>query len=197
MQVSNTKYYSDLDFEDYLAMPGVSFSSLKDKIIVPSEGMKLGTRVHNYINEPDKYDWQQVELVKPIAETLKAYIGDAFQYLQKEVAFTADFTHNGMVLPYKGRADMLKAGRLVIDIKVLSGDLAPAIKMFQYDRQISGYCLATGSSLGLIIAYNKAKKKTEVRAIKPNADFWEYQCVHRGMPEVAIKLSALSGESHD
>lgn len=182
MKVSNVKYYTDQDFADYLKMPGTSFSSLKDEVITPTAGMQLGTRVHNYLNEPDKYDWQQPEMVLPIAKVLRTYIGEAFEYLEKEVAFTADFTHNGMVLHYKGRADMLKVGRLIIDIKVLAGGVAPAIDRFGYDKQISGYCYGTGAPLGLIIAYNKLSKKVEVKAIKPNAEFWEYQIVSRGEP---------------
>lgn len=163
-------------------MEGVSYSSLKGEEIIPTEGMKLGTRVHNYMNEPSKYDWCQADIVQPIAQQLRAYIGDAFKHLKKEVAFTSQFYHNGMVLLYKGRADMMKAGRIVIDLKVLSGPLPAAIERFGYDRQISGYCLATGCNLGLIVAWNKLQKRVETRAIKPNPSFWEYTTVRMGKP---------------
>jgi len=182
MKVTNLQYYNSLEFEDYLAMPGTSFSSLKDEVIPVSAGMQLGTRVHNYLLEPEKYDWQQGPTVKKITEALQKHLGDAFTYLEKEVAFTADFTHNGMLLHYKGRADLMKAGRIVIDLKILAGALQPSIERFNYDKQISGYCLATGAALGLIIAYNKAKNIVEIKAIKPSADFWEYQVVSRGIP---------------
>ena len=182
MQVTNTVFYSDQDFEDYLRMPGVSFSSLKEKIFTPTEGMKLGTRIHNYILEPDKYDWQQVDIVKPMAAAIRQYLGDALPYLNKEIAFTADFLHNGMRLPYKGRVDLMYPKRIIIDLKILAGGLDASIARFGYDRQVSGYCLGTGCPMGLIIAYNKAKKKIETKTIKPNADFWEYTVVSRGEP---------------
>lgn len=187
MIVANTIYYHNQDFADYLAMPGISFSGLKDEVIA-TEGMKLGTRVHNYLNEPDKYDWKQAEIVLPIAKAIRMHIGDAFNFLDKEVAFSSDFIHNGMLLKYKGRADMMFTGRIIIDIKVLSGSIQSAIERFGYDKQISGYCLATGAKLGLIISWNKPAKRVETKLIKPSKDFWEYQCVHRGMPmEVANK----------
>lgn len=181
MQVTNLKYYNGLEFADYLAMPGTSFSSLKDEPIPVSTGMQLGTRVHNYLLEPEKYDWEQGATVKKIAEALQKHLGEAYKFLQKEVAFTADFIHNGMLLHYKGRADLMKAGRIIIDLKILAGGLQPSIERFNYDKQISGYCLATGASLGLIIAYNKAKNIVETKAIKPSAEFWEYQVVSRGV----------------
>lgn len=182
MIVRDTTYYSDLDFDTYLALPGVSYSSLKDVVITPTEGMKLGTRVHQYLNEPDKFDWVNADTVIPIAAAIRKYIGDAFHYLEKEVAFTSSFIHNDMMLQYKGRADMLKAGRIVIDVKVLAGSLEGAVKHFGYDRQVSGYCLATGAPLGLIVAYNKSKKIVEMKSIKPCAEFWSYQTVFRGIP---------------
>lgn len=184
MIVANTTYYPDMPFDEYLALPGNSFSSIKnDGVPLPvSDGMLVGTRVHNYLLEPEKYDWQQPEIVQPIAKKIREILGDALPLLDKEIAFTSDFTHNGMTLKYKGRADMLKTGRIVIDLKVLGGYLPNAIERFGYHKQLSGYCFATGCPRGLIIAYNKATKKIETATIFPNADFWQYQCVHRGEP---------------
>jgi hypothetical protein len=188
MQILNIKYYRDLPFEDYLKMSGTSFSGIKGFSGPTTQGMQLGTRVHNYLNEPETYDWQQAELVIPIAKYLRMYLGDAFHFLEKEVAFTADFVHNGMRLRYKGRGDMLKIGRLVVDIKVLAGSLESAIERFGYANQVSGYCLGTSSPMGLIIAYNKLKKKVEVKAIKPDENFWEYQVVRLGEPDPLAML---------
>jgi hypothetical protein len=188
MQVLNTQYYHNLPFEDYLKMKGTSYSSIKGFEGEPTEGMKLGTRVHAYLNEPDKYDWQQADIVVPVATQLRAYLGDSFHYLEKEVAFTSNFIHNGMKLAYKGRADMMKAGRIIVDLKVLAGPLPAAIIRFGYERQISGYCLATSAKMGLIVAWNKLQKKVEVRAIKPDAAFWEYQTVRMGEPLEAVRI---------
>ena len=77
---------------------------------------------------------------------------------------------------------MMKIGRIIVDLKILGGPLQPAIERFGYERQVSGYCLSTGSALGLIIAWNKLQRKVETKAIKPNADFWQFQCVRMGEP---------------
>lgn len=182
MQVSGTTYYKGLPFEDYLQLPGVSYSSLKDFEGEPNSGMRLGTRVHNYLNEPETYDWKDADAVRAIAQEIRKVAGNVLPYMAAELSFTSIFRHNGMELRYKGRADRMKSGRLLIDFKVLSGSLTSAIERFGYDKQISGYCLATATPLGLIISYNKKIKKVETKAIKPEASFWEYQCVHRGEP---------------
>ena len=181
MRITNVQYYRGLAFEDYLQMPGVSFSSLKGDI-PKSAGMALGSRVHSFLNEPETYDWQDVDAVRKIAAALKAVLGDAFKYLEKEVAFTCLMQHNGMKLQYKGRADMLKVGRIVVDLKVLAGSLESACARYGYPDQLSGYCLPNNCDKGLIISYNKIKKCTETKLIKPTQDFWNYQIVSRGVP---------------
>ena len=63
MLVQNVKYYEGLDFADYQRLEGTSFSMLKDANIKESEGMRLGIRVHNYLLEPEKYDWIDADIV--------------------------------------------------------------------------------------------------------------------------------------
>lgn len=183
MIVRNVRYYYDLPFEEYLTLPGVSYSSIKGFNGEPSAGMRLGTRVHQYINEPGKYDWEDSDKVRIISLMLRKVLGSAISLFKKEVSFTADFIHNGMILHYKGRADMIRIGKLIVDLKVLSGGLTPAIQRFGYDRQQSGYCLATGTPLAILVSYNKTKKITETRLINPDAEFWEYQTVRLGAPQ--------------
>jgi hypothetical protein len=179
MQVSNVKYYTDLNFADYLALPGVSYSSIKGFEGPANAGMSLGTKVHQYLLEPSKYVWEDVAMVQKIAHALRTFLGSAITVLDKEVAFTADFTHNGVTMSYKGRADLLKAGRVVVDLKVLSGALTPSITRFGYAEQLSGYCIATDSPMALIAAYNRASKKVEHKIIKPSSEWWAYQTVAR------------------
>lgn len=186
MNITNVQYYHNLPFEDYLALPGISYSGIKGFSGPPNAGMSLGTKVHAYLLEPNTYTWEDAETVKAIAAVIRPILGPALAVLDKEVAFTCDMEYNGMVLHYKGRADLLKAGRIVVDLKVLGGALQPAIERFGYQDQISGYCLATGSPLGLIVAYNRAKKKGEMQRIQPNVEYWRYQIVHRGIPATAV-----------
>lgn len=179
MQVSNVKYYSELTMDEYLSLPGVSYSSIKGFEGPPPAGMTLGTHVHQYLMEPEKYKWEDVDQVKKIAAALRQYVGIALEVMQHEVAFTADFHYNGLVMQYKGKADLLRVGRLVVDFKILSGSLQPAIVRFGYDKQVSGYCLANEAPTGLILAFNRKAKVVESAIIKPSEEWWNYQIVSR------------------
>lgn len=191
MIIANLKYYRNLPFEDYLQLPGVSFSSMKGEVI-PTAGMMLGTRVHNYLNEPEKYDWKQVDEVKAIAGALRGTLGDSFKYMEKEIAFTCDMIHNGMVMKYKGRADVLKPGRIVVDFKVLGGSVESACERFGYPDQLAGYAFPNMCNRALILAYNKMRKVPEIKLItqrdieKSINEYWAYQVVRLGVPHEKI-----------
>jgi hypothetical protein len=104
--------------------------------------------------------------------------------MEPELAFTARFEHNGMYLNYKGRTDLIYKGKLIVDLKILSGKLEPAIERFGYDKQLSGYALATGCKNAMIISYNKANKHNvlETKLIEPNEDWWNYMVIKYGTP---------------
>jgi hypothetical protein len=193
MIVKDLKYYTNLDFNEYLQISGYSFSGIKmlesGKPILTSEGMKLGTRVHNFLLEPDKYDGEDYFLVFKIAAELRKWIKDAFQFLEPEVAFTARFEHNGMYLDYKGRADLIFKGKIIIDLKVLAGRIKPALERFGYDKQLSGYSLATGCSTALILAYNKTIAPNKINEqyvehfnVPISHEWWNYMIVKYGKP---------------
>ena len=86
MQVKDLKYYSDLDFDEYLQISGYSFSGIKmlesGQPIVPTEGMKLGTRVHNFILEPKKYDWESHIEVNKIATKIREIYQPFIKYME-------------------------------------------------------------------------------------------------------------------
>jgi hypothetical protein len=188
MQVKNLQYYSDLDFDEYLQISGYSFSGIKmlesGQAIIPTEGMKLGTRVHNFILEPKKYDWENHIEVNKIATKIREIYQPFIKYMEPELAFTCRFEHNGMYLNYKGRTDLIYKGKLIVDLKILSGKLEPAIERFGYDKQLSGYALATGCKNAMIISYNKANKHNvlETKLIEPNHDWWNYMVIKYGTP---------------
>lgn len=180
--VRNLKLYKDLDFDKYLMMTGVSYSTIKGFCGEISEGMKLGTRVHQALGEPEKYDWQNAKEVLKIAGEIRKVIGPAFKYMDKEIAFTAEFHYQGFMMIYKGRIDLGALKKIIIDYKVLSGSVQNAIDMFGYDRQLSGYCLATDTPMARIIAWNKNKKQTETQTIYPDCRWWAEKVLTYGYP---------------
>ena len=86
MEVKNVNYFSNQAFSDYLAVPGTSFSSLKEFKGKPGLGMMLGTRVHNFLNEPAEYDWIDCEIVLPIADAIRKTLGASYDLLKSQGA---------------------------------------------------------------------------------------------------------------
>ena len=138
---TNIKYYSDLDFDDYLAMEGLSYSGIKNMIKpyngLPSKGMQLGTLVHQYLFEPQKYTGENIEAVKPIADRLYLVFGVLLKHAKLEQSFTCDLQYDGMVLKYKGRIDMLIEAlykKTVLDLKILAQSIERSAEMFGYNE---------------------------------------------------------------
>ena len=157
LTVADRTFHRGISFADYLAIPGYSYSKIKaDTSKVPDQPtakMSLGTKVHNYILEPSKYDHEDRELIKPMAVSVMGAIGNLAPYLESELAVTCNMMHTteGFVLPYKGRIDLCRVGGIVVDLKVSKMPLLKSIPFFGYDRQLSGYALAAGCNIAVII----------------------------------------------
>jgi len=185
MQVTNLQLYRGLEFSDYQALQGWSYSAIKNEgqpPIVPTEKMKLGTAVHNYLLEPKNYAHQQRSVVAPIAARVREIVGPGLlAKMETELSVTASFTNDGLWLPYRGRLDMVRVGRLVIDLKVSAVPIATGCERFGYDKQVSGYCIATGCKTGIIVRVCPTKPHdVEVKVIPVSADWWEFQVSRLG-----------------
>jgi hypothetical protein len=181
MKTTNHQQIENLPFADYLQINRISFSSLKDfKPLTITPAMDLGTKVHNYLLEPETYDYSRHHEVVTIAKELKPIIGEAIRLGKPELTALADFEHSGMRLKFKGRIDIYLD--MVIDLKISSMPLNATLAYFRYDRQVTGYMLATGATKGMIISYNKASKRVEMQMINPDYEFWKVQTLKYGEP---------------
>lgn len=158
----------NIAFDEYLKLPGQSYSGLKGSFN-PTPAMALGTKVHNHVLDGEK---ATDEAVYEIGKVLMAEFGSILQLSKKEISYTCDMHYDDMMLPYKGRVD-IKILDTIVDLKILSQPIKGSIKMFGYDKQITGYMLGSGATQGFIIAYNKVSKKCEVEKITPDYNFWE------------------------
>src|SRR6478609_2068017 len=174
MIITNRRTYTDLDWDAYCKLDGISFSTIKGFKGQPTEGMQLGTLVHNFISEPEKYNGEQKELVIPLARALYLEMGTAAKYGRSEVAVSSVFSSEGMSMVHKGRIDRLFKD-LCIDFKVIKGQLKNYIQQFGYDHQINGYVASSGTKYGMIIAIDKShiNKPAQVQLIKYNEYWWE------------------------
>jgi hypothetical protein len=147
--------------------------------LVPTTGMRFGTCVHNYLLEPATYDGEFRKEVKACAAVLKPYLAN-MKYMA-EVAVTANFHHDGYVMPVRGRIDILIPGMLIIDLKVSKMPLVKAVQHFRYDHQIgSGYANMAGVPRALIISINPLTLKPSILEMPNKTDWWEYMILQRG-----------------
>ena len=182
LEIKNLKVFYDMPSDEYFSIPAVSFSSLKGFSIEKTAGMVLGSRVHEYIGEAHKYDWADAEKVRKIAGEIRRTIGPAMPYFKSEVSFICEMHYDGFMMRYKGRMDKWNPQKLIVDWKILGFSLEQAIKTFHYDRQMSGYCIATNTPKALIVAYNKNKNQIEKKIIIPDDRFWKHQVLIHGYP---------------
>jgi len=185
MIIQNRTILKSIPFEDYLKMPGVSYSDIKNagkEFKQPTGKMQLGTNVHNYLLTPHEYNHADVAIVRPIALALKKQLGDLLPYLWPELVVTCNFIHNGFNMLYRGRIDLGIPGRLVIDIKVTEMPIRKGIEYFGYDKQQSGYGMGIDAKVALIIAIHPISFRIDIVNIPINSEWWENQVIQKGEP---------------
>lgn len=170
---NNITFHYNCDWDAYLALPGISFSSLKDKPFFGNEGSNLGKRVHNYLLKPKEYDWVDPEAVIPIARKLLEFGTGITKIMVPECGITCNLEVDGFRLGWRGMPDLHLVGKLVVDFKIIAGSLKTYSKEFNYPEQLRGYMNPVSAPLGLIIAYNKKAKAVETELIKQDYNFWD------------------------
>lgn len=203
MIVTNLKYYRDISFDDYLKLPGYSYSFLKSggKAINETDKMRFGTEVHKYLLTPSELSTITPK-VKQAAMAIKEVVPPTlFKNAIPELSITADFTHEGLTMPYKGRVDfpvfspfavVSSSGipglcRMVIDFKVSDLKAQKAIEFFRYDRQTSGYAIALSAPVAILISGNPKGGKPQVEKLPISSYWWEEQVIKYGKPAVAAQ----------
>jgi len=147
MQVTNIQMYKNIPFDSYQVKEGHSYSSIKNSDTEPFKQtykMQLGTEVHNYLLEPATYKHERRELIEPIARVAYDVIGSVLPFFDTELSVTADFEHGGFTMGYRGRVDMVRSGKVVVDLKISEMPLAKSIPYFGYDKQLTGLLTVFG-----------------------------------------------------
>lgn len=181
MEVTNIKYHPDLPFSEYLKLSGTSFSGLKDSKAPDSPAIRLGTYVHRYILQPDKYNYEMADVVIPIANELITFVGTSLlRTMRCETAITANFEYLDFSFNWKGIPDMSLTKNIVIDFKVIDGDIEKYCDYFNYPSQLRGYMKAESAQVGLILAFNKRKRNVQKKIILPDDRWWEQIILTRG-----------------
>lgn len=187
MQITGqVKFHYNILWEDYLQLKALSFSGIKNygaEPIEESEGIRIGKQVHTYLLKPQEYDWLDSGIVVPIAREINKICGlSLIRLLQKECAVTCKFSFEGLEIDYKGLLDSHLNKIIVIDYKVLAGDVDGYIKRYNYDNQLIGYGAPIEAKRRLLIAYNKKTKQVQTRFIEYDPRWWQHQIKKFGKP---------------
>lgn len=181
MQIENRHLHHCIEREDYLKLPGTSFSMLKGEKIQETPGMRIGTLVHRYILKPELYNYEEYDIVRPAASKLIEIVGHSIlNNAVTEVPITAILKHEGFSFDWKGIPDIFIINNLVVDFKIINGNLTNYIKAFNYKNQLRGYGNGANSQLMLILAYNKKSCKVEHYFVDVNNSWWENIVVTMG-----------------
>lgn len=194
IKVTNRRRYVGMSFDDYLALPGYSFSYLNRERfgeslgIIETAAMRRGTMVDAILTQPDQADpnAEGYTEARAIAYYLKRQYGQILSALVPQVSYTADFVfetnHGTYTLPVRGRLDFEIPGNLVLDLKVTGAkNVDSTIKHMGYADQLTGYCLMSGANSAYIMAYVVPSRSVEVRTVAQTQDFWKRKILKFGM----------------
>lgn len=183
IKVSNITRHDGLSFENYLKLPGYSFSFLSREQagiasdVEKTDAMELGKLVDGILTSPEEVSPKHPMYsdAKEIARYIKTQYGKHLALFETQVSYTATFHYDVFSLQVRGRLDYLLPGLITLDLKVTSSTNVPAlISHMGYENQVWGYAKMAGTPDGLILAYLRRRKICEVHRVPigEHNDFW-------------------------
>jgi len=154
IKYSNILKLSNIPFEQYLKLDGLSHSTLKSMRngVLPDFNVTDKVRVGKIVDDIHTAKWTDIThpLYKPardIASCMESEIGkNVMDKLQYQNSYQSQIDANGLKMLVKGRPDAELGNLAVIDFKVTfqkyirrKEDLIPLIKFMGYDNQIGNY----------------------------------------------------------
>lgn len=185
MEVLNTFTYKNLPFEEYIKLGGLSFSTLKhgEREIEPTYKMRLGSQVDCFCFEPHRYkpsDEFPEKLIRSLAIAIKMKLGSLWNSCIFQMSIQSEFYHNGFMMRYRGRPDIIIKDKLVIDLKVSE---KVNTSFFGYEDQLSGYALPLKIKKAIILSVNpKTFEAKWEPPIQIKTDWWDTQVLKYGEP---------------
>jgi hypothetical protein len=169
-------------------MPGISYSSVKAATrgrVDPTDKMRFGSLVDTYLFEPAKYNGEQYELVRPVAQAAVQQLGQALRHARRQLVVSCTMICEGLYLKYKGRVDMTICSQhpVVLDFKVSDMPLLAAIKHFGYNHQVNGYAIPLQAKTSIIFSISpKPPYKPQMMPIPNSLIYWRQVVKQYGKP---------------
>jgi hypothetical protein len=183
--------YESLPFNEYLKLPGISHSFLKQQkngitpVFNMTDNIRLGSLVDSIITEPKAANFNH-SLYKPaknIAGALTSNFGSLINNFKKQISFTAEIEFEGLIMPTKGRPDFLLEGHAVIDLKITQAkNIKALIEYMGYMNQLWHYSRLAGVNKAYIMIHSVPLNKTFVEPINVTGrnTFWEDHILNFG-----------------
>lgn len=174
-----------MPFEDYIKLPGASYSGIKyyergGARADVTDKMRFGSLVDAYLFEPDKYNGEQYDLVRPVAVAAVQHLGAAIRLGRRQLVVTCTMIHGGFKLRYKGRVDLFVGG-VVIDYKVSDMPLLSAIHHFGYNNQVNGYAIPLQAKTSIIFSISpKPPYRVQMQPIPNSLIYWQQAVLKYG-----------------
>jgi hypothetical protein len=183
MRIFDVRILDGVPFEDYLKLPGLSYSAVKDKKFEgpATAKMNFGSLVDAYVFEPHTYNGEQYELVVPVARRITRDLGPLIKAGRPQLAILCTMVHMGMYMYYKGRVDLF-AGGMVIDLKVSEVSIMRAIEIFGYHHQLNGYAIGLDARQSILYSVHPKTTDIQMAAIPNRVDYWERAVLKHGRP---------------
>lgn len=185
IEVRNLQIHSGIPFNEYLKIPGHSFSSIahqtRRRPFELTSKMRFGSQVDSYLFTPKEFKLDPdftMQQIRSCALCIKEKLGAIWKHLKFQLSITADFVYQGFVLHYKGRPDSAVIGLLIVDLKLTEG-LNPRAN---YPAQLSGYAIALGASTMFICAQHPKKPLCDLHNIEVDHTYWEQAILLYGEP---------------
>ncbi len=200
MIYKNIRQFDNLEFNDYLKLDGLGFSSLKgmrdgvSEAVQMTEKIKLGKIVDDIMTNKGRESGINDDLYTialKISTILQSQFGNIFGYMQTQVSYQADIEHEGMVMRTTGRLDYMMPKRLVLDLKVnhsikTYSDAIKLIEWMKYDCQIFHYSELAEVAKRFILIYSTKVNDTfliPITDITRARSWWESKVLENGLWE--------------
>lgn len=188
MQIYAIRIWKGMPFEEYLALPGKSFSGIKSnytkgRVTEVTDKMRFGSLVDTYLFEPHLYTGEMYSEVRAVARAAQQQFGDALYHGDRQLAVSCVMQHRGFKMLYKGRVDLHigKTNGVVVDFKASDMDLVAAINFMGYDKQVNGYAIPLQARTSIILSVSpKPPHRQQMRVVPNSLDFWEWAVLNHG-----------------
>lgn len=189
---SNITRHDNIEFQDYLKLPGYSHSFLKSnvsgvsKYFQETDKVRVGKIVDAILTDPANADMSHplYPQCKILAFELQKMFGDVMSACKKQVNYTAEIEMSGLSMPVKGRLDFLLENIAVLDLKITNEKNVDAlIEYMGYNNQLWHYSKMSNVTKSYLMFYVVPLKKVIIKSVDVTSnsnEFWMNKIIDFG-----------------